>query len=96
MFQFVSILKGLVEIVIFVLLGRALLFVLAGKFRDTNIVYKAFGFVTDRINAVVRTITPRFVVDAHVPFVTFFLALVLWVALLVVKLMLWKQLPAAT
>ena len=91
MFQFVSILKGLVEIVIFTMLGRALLFILAGRHRETNVVYKAFGFVTERLNAVVRAITPKFIIDAHVPFITFFLLLVVWVVLLVAKIALWKQ-----
>lgn len=93
-FQVVSILKGVLEIVIFTMLGRALLFILAGRHRETNVVYKAFGFVTERLNAVVRAITPRFIVDAHVPFITFFLLLVLWVVLLVTKIVLWKQLTA--
>lgn len=95
MFQLVSILKGLLEIVVLTMVGRGLLFILAGRTRETNVVYKAFGVVTDRVNAVVRAITPRFIIDAHVPFVSFFLLLVLWVAVLVTKVVLWKQLTAA-
>lgn len=95
MFQLVSILKGLLEILILTMIGRALLFILAGKHRENNLVYKAFGLVTNRLNAFVRAIVPRLIVDAHIPFVTFFLLLVCWIAALVGKVILWRQLTGA-
>ncbi|MBS0656997.1 MAG: YggT family protein [Verrucomicrobia bacterium] len=95
MFQLVSILKGILEIVLFIMIGRGLLFVLAGRHREGNLVYKALGMVTEPINRLVRKLTPRFIVDAHVPFVTFFLLGALWFAALIGKLVLYRQLVAA-
>lgn len=91
MFQLVSILKGVLEILLFVMLGQAVLYVLAGRHRDTNFVLKALRMATDPLHRFFRAITPRFVVDAHVPFVTFFFLGVLWVAALIGKLILFRQ-----
>ena len=41
--------------------------------------------VTGPVVRAVRFITPRFIIDAHVPFITFFLLFWLWIVLAVVK-----------
>ena len=69
----------MVELLLVVLLGQGLLFLLAGPRRHENLVYKLFVTVTAPIMKAVRFVTPRFVVDAHLGFVAFFLLLVLWV-----------------
>jgi hypothetical protein len=67
------------ELLLVVLLGQGLLFLLAGPRRHENLVYKMFVTVTAPLMKAVRFVTPRFVVDAHIGFVAFFLLLVLWV-----------------
>ena len=80
-----TILKGLVEMLLLVLLGQGVLFILAGGTRKQNLFYKMFMTVTDPIMKATRAITPRFIVDQHIGFVAFFLLLVLWVVALALK-----------
>ena len=86
MLLLVTILKAIVEIALFALIAQAILFVFAGATRDRNIVYKAFATVTRPVWKLTRLITPRFIVDAHVGFVSFFLLAVLWFVLLLAKI----------
>lgn len=81
----VTLLRGLVEVAGFALLGQGLLALLAGKHRHNNAVYKAIQIVTGPVVKAVRFITPRVVVDAHVPMLTFFLLFWLWLGLAVLK-----------
>lgn len=81
----VSVLRTLVEVAGFALLGQGALAVLAGKSRDSNIFYRTLQTITRPVVRAVRAITPRVVIDAHIPFVTFFLLFWLWIALAVAK-----------
>jgi len=81
----VSILRTLVEVAGFALLGQGVLALLAGKYRDSNLFYKILRTITQPVVRAVRAITPRVVIDAHIPYVTFFLLFWLWIALAVVK-----------
>ena len=80
-----TVLKGLIEVLLLVLLGQGVLFILAGGTRHDNLFYKMFMTVTNPILKATRAITPRFIVDQHIGFVAFFLLLVLWVVALVLK-----------
>lgn len=77
----VSVLRSLVEVAGFFLLGQGLLYVLAGASRERNGVYQLFRIVTRPVLRIVRFITPRLVIDRHIPFVAFFLLFWLWIAL---------------
>lgn len=81
----VTLLRALVEVAGFALLGQGLLAVLAGKKRDDNFVYRLLQIVTSPIIKLVRFITPRFVLDAHMPLLTFFLLLWIWLGLALLK-----------
>ena len=81
----VSILRTLVEVAGFALLGQGALAVLAGKYREQNLFYRVLRIVTAPVVRAVRFITPRFVIDAHIPMLTFFLLFWLWVVLALVK-----------
>lgn len=81
----VSILRTLVEVAGFALLGQGALAVLAGKHREGNLFYKLLQTVTRPVVRGVRYITPRVVIDAHIPFLTFFLLFWLWIALAAAK-----------
>ena len=83
--QLVSILRTLVEVAGFALIGQGALAVLAGKYRDQNAFYRVLRTVTGPVVRAVRFVTPRFIIDAHVPMLAFFLLFWLWIALAVVK-----------
>lgn len=81
----VSILRTLVEVAGFSLLGQGILALLAGKHRHDNLFYKILQAVTAPVVKAVRWIAPRFIIDAHVPMLTFFLLFWLWIALAFAK-----------
>ncbi|MDQ5946284.1 MAG: hypothetical protein QG619_1707, partial [Pseudomonadota bacterium] len=62
----VSVLRSLVEVAGFFLLGQGLLYVLAGASREKNVVYQIFRVVTNPVVKAARFITPKQVVDRHV------------------------------
>ena len=66
-------------------LGQGVLWLLAGARRDQNHIYKLFKVLTSPVTRVTRAITPRIVLDQHIGMVSFFLLLVIWVALVVFK-----------
>ena len=77
----VVILKALTELAFLFMLGRGLLYVLAGRKRDGNMFYRVFCILTDPLLRAARWITPRFILDAHIPFVTVVLLSWIWIAL---------------
>jgi hypothetical protein len=81
----VSVLRTLVEVAGFALLGQGALAVLAGKYREQNLFYRVFRIVTQPVVRAVRFITPRFVIDTHIPMLTFFLLFWLWIVLAIAK-----------
>lgn len=81
----VSMLRALVEVAGCFMLGQGLLYVLAGRKRDDNFIYRFFALLTRPVMKVTRTITPRFVRDDHIPIAAFMLLLWLWVGLAIAK-----------
>lgn len=81
----ISILRTLVEVAGLALLGQGLLAFLAGSKRDSNFVYRLFQVVTAPVLKLMRLVTPRFVIDRHLPFLAFFLLFWLWLALAFLK-----------
>ena len=86
MYEVIVILKALTEVAGVAFLGQGLLWVLAGAKRDQNVVYNLFKTITSPVTKATRAITPRVIIDAHVALVSFFLLVVLWVALTAVKI----------
>jgi hypothetical protein len=76
-----GVLRALVEVALLALLGQGLLALLAGARRDTNPIYMLFKIVTKPAIVAARWITPRLVIDKHIPFVAFFLLFWLWIFL---------------
>jgi hypothetical protein len=86
MLTVVIVLKALVEIAAFSLIAQGLLFLFAGATRERNPIYKFFALLNRPVWKATRFVTPRFIVDPHVGFVSFFLLAVLWVVLVVAKI----------
>jgi hypothetical protein len=91
MLLLVTILKGLNEVALYALLGQGILYMFAGRRRDQNFVYNLLKAITSPAMKATRFITPRFVADQHIPFLTMFLVLLLEFVLIVAKVYLITQ-----
>jgi len=76
----VVVLKALAELAFMFLLGRGILYVLAGRRREGNLFYSILRVVTDPVIRAARWISPRFVLDSHVPFVAVAILAWIWIA----------------
>jgi len=78
---FLGVLRALVEVALLFLLGQGLLALLAGRRRHDNTIYKLFLIVTSPVLKAARRITPRQIIDRHLPFVAFAVLFWIWIAL---------------
>ena len=73
---------NLLQLVLYIpllaLLGQGVLYVLAGAKREHNVFYQLLQLLSKPFTFVVRKATPAKVADSHVPFVTFFLLLIVY------------------
>lgn len=76
-----SILRALVEVAMLALLGQGVVGFLSGARRQANPIYQLFAVVTRPVIRLVRVVTPKAILDRHVPFVAFFLLFWLWIFL---------------
>ncbi len=83
-YTLLSILIALVQVALYLFVGRAVLWIFAGANRDQNFIYQLFNKGTEPLIKAVRVITPRFVIDRHLPFVTFIL--LVWIGLFLIYL----------
>lgn len=80
-----SAVRVLVEVAGYALLGQGVLAIFAGKSRDTNIVYRLMQTVSMPAVKAIRIVMPRFIIDKHIPFITFFVLFWLWIGLALAK-----------
>ncbi len=80
-----GVLRALAEVAMLFLLGQGLLALLAGSRRETNTMYKLFVIVTAPVLKMARRITPRQIIDKHLPYVAFALLFWIWIALAYLK-----------
>lgn len=73
--------KALAELAFMFLLGRGVLYILAGAKREGNIFYGVLKVVTDPVFRIARLVTPRIILDAHMPFVAVVLVAWVWLAI---------------
>lgn len=73
--------KALAELAGMFLLGRGLLYVLAGRKREANIFYQVISIVTNPVLRAARWVTPRMVMDKHIPLAALLLLLWIWLAI---------------
>lgn len=81
----ISAAKAVVEIAGLALLAQGVVGFLSGARRENNGVYRLLRVVTRPATRLVRWFTPRLVVDAHIPAVTFFVLVWLWFLLIYAK-----------
>lgn len=75
-----STLKLIAEIALLALFGQWVLGMLAGAKKDSNLFYQILQIVGKPFVVAARFITPKQIIDRHVPFVAFLLLLFVWVA----------------
>lgn len=86
MLTLVSVFKLLAEIALLALLGQGVLALLAGAKREQNVFYQLLQVLTRPVLAGTRFITPKVVIDRHVPIVTCLLLVFIWVAATISKI----------
>ena len=86
MLLLVSVLKLIAEIALMALLGQWLLGLLTGPKRETNLFYRLLQTMTRPFVQAARWLSPRVVIDRHVPLVAFFLLLFGWFVVTTIKI----------
>lgn len=79
MFTLVVIVKALAEIALLAMAGRWLLGLLAGAKREQNFFYQILQILTKPFIRAARLVTPRLVIDQHIPLVAFLVLVFIWV-----------------
>ncbi|MBT9457622.1 MAG: hypothetical protein IV097_13470 [Burkholderiaceae bacterium] len=90
-----SSLKLIAEIALLAMAGQWLLGLLAGQKREGNFFYKLLQVLTQPFVKLTRFISPRVVLDRHIPLAAFLLMLSLWLVVTVVKINVCLQLGVA-
>ncbi len=81
-----SIIKLIAEIALLALLGQWLLGLLAGARKEQNLFYQILQIMTRPFVSVARLLTPKLVLDRHVPLVAFLLLLFIWLGATIYKI----------
>ena len=68
------------------LIGQALLFVLSGQKRDTNLFYQLFQILNKPWTAMARFISPKQIADHQIPFVAFCILAILYIVVTLAKI----------
>jgi len=92
MLLFVSSLKLIAEIALMAIAAQWLLGLLAGAKRDTNFFYGILRVITNPFMKGMRLITPRLVIDRHIPLAVFVLLSMVWISVTLAKINLCLQL----
>lgn len=86
MLLLISSVKLIAEIALLSLLGQWILGLLAGQKREQNLFYQVLQVLTRPFVRAIRFITPRFVLERHLPLVAFLLLGFVWIAATVAKI----------
>jgi uncharacterized protein YggT (Ycf19 family) len=73
-------LKAVVEVAAMAVVGRSLLGLLVGPRRDTNLAYQLLHAVATPALRLARLLSPRIVIDRHLPLVALLLLGFAWIA----------------
>ena len=81
-----TIVKLIAEIALMALLGQWLLGLLAGARKGQNLFYQILQIMTRPFVSVARRVSPKMVLDRHVPLVAFCLLLFVWLGATIYKI----------
>ena len=88
--------KSLIELSLMFIIGRFLLGLLAGAKRDTNVFYQLLDVASKPALWLTRKISPKLILDQHIPLATSSWLLIAWVLVLQLKIDLCLELGIAT
>jgi hypothetical protein len=91
MLLLVSAIKLIVEIALLAFAGQFVLGLLAGAKRDSNGIYRMFQVLTKPFSSLVRAVTPKVVIDRHIPVATFVALGMVWVLTVLAKFEVCRQ-----
>ncbi|MBI3899966.1 MAG: hypothetical protein HY308_16980 [Gammaproteobacteria bacterium] len=94
MLTIIVVLKALMEIAALALAGQGVLYLLAGRGRETNVFYRILKTLTTPVMVLTRFITPGIVPDRMIGWASFCLIAGLWVALTLMKIRLVLLVPS--
>jgi hypothetical protein len=86
MLLLVSAVKLLAEIALMALIGQWIIGLLAGAGREGNFFYRLLGTVTEPVVKLARLLSPRVVIDRHLPLVALALLLSSWMVATLFKI----------
>jgi uncharacterized protein YggT (Ycf19 family) len=86
MLFFISSVKLIAEIALLALFGQWILGLLAGQKKQQNVFYQVLAQVGKPFVTVARFVTPKFVLERHVPLVAFLILVFVWVGATVAKI----------
>lgn len=86
-----SAIKLIAEIALMALLGQWLLGLLAGAKKESNLFYQVLQIIGRPFVSVARLLTPKLVLDRHVPLVAFLLLLFIWLGATIYKIQICLQ-----
>jgi hypothetical protein len=82
----VVILKSLIELSLMFLIGRFVLFFLAGAKRQTNVFWQLLDVASKPALWLTRRISPKQILDKHIPLATVSWLVIAWVLLVIVRI----------
>ena len=85
MLLYIKMFKEIIEVALFAFLGQGILYIIAGTRRHDNFVFDLLKMITAPMTSIVRFISPRVVLDRHIPLATFLFLCTLWIGLTVAK-----------
>jgi hypothetical protein len=95
MLLIVSSIKLVAEVALLAMVGQFLLGLLAGAKRESNFFYRLLQVLTKPFVKGVRFISPRAVVDRHIPLAAFLLMTMVWITMTLLKIDLCLQIGVA-
>lgn len=91
MLLFIQMFKAIIEVALYAFVGQGILYIMAGAKRDTNFVFTLLKMITSPMTYIVRFISPRVILDRHIPLATFLFLVTLWIGLTVAKVQILMQ-----
>lgn len=88
MLLLIQMLKAVIDVALYAFIGQLILYIMAGGRRDSNFVFTTLKTITSPMTFVVRFISPRIILDRHIPLATFFFLCSLKIVLFKVQIML--------
>ena len=82
----INIVKLIAEIAGMALLGQWIVGLLAGAKREKNFFYQLLAVIGKPFVLAARLITPKFVLERHLPLVAFLVVLMIWVLVVILKI----------